>query len=54
MSIQVTQDYKEKQFPIKIISGGRVQKFTIKAAIELRRKLETAICDYQIQEALQQ
>jgi len=53
MSIEVTQDIDNSSFPIRIIIHGSIdQKFTIKAAIELRKKLEMAISDYQVAEAL--
>jgi hypothetical protein len=53
MSIEVTQDIDNNSFPIRIIIHGNIdQKFTIKAAIELRNKLEMAISDYQVAEAL--
>lgn len=51
MSIQVTQDISKKQFPISVIFNTKPQHLTIKAAIELRIKLDTAISDYQVAEA---
>jgi len=40
------------QFPIRIVIDKSIdQIFTIKAAIELRNKLETEISNYQVMEA---
>ena len=53
MSIQVFHDVSEDKFPIKIEIHGHVnESLTVKAAIELSQKLESAISDYQVFEAL--
>ena len=52
MSIKVEQNINNSSFPIRILIDGNIdQKCTIKAAIELRNKLERAISDYQVEEA---
>ena len=54
MSIEVTQSLEERPHPIRVkIDQVMDQKFTIKAAIELRRKLQTAISDYQVAESIE-
>ena len=54
MSITVTQDIKERMFPIRIVIDQQIdQKFSINAAIELRNKLESAISDYQVAKAIE-
>lgn len=51
MPIKVTQDINRKSFPISVILNNKSQVLTIKAAIELRQKLDSAISDYQVAEA---
>jgi len=55
MGIKVTQDINNRSLPITVeLKPDRKHKykFTISAAIELRQKLEIAICDFQVAEAL--
>ncbi len=50
--IRVLSNKQVVQFPIRIVIDKSIdQLFTIKAAIELRRKLETEISNYQVVEA---
>ena len=51
MSIIVVQNVNEKTFPITVNINGKFSYLTLKAAIELRIKLDAAISDYQIEEA---
>ncbi len=50
--IRVLSNKQVVQFPIRIVIDKSIdQLFTIKAAIELRRKLEMEISNYQVVEA---
>lgn len=52
MSISVTNEGAACQHPIRLEIDRQInQTFTIRAAIELRNKLESAISDYQVEEA---
>jgi hypothetical protein len=51
MSIIVVQNISEKTFPVTININGKFSYLTLKAAIDLRIKLDSAISDYQIEEA---
>lgn len=53
MSIKATYIEGEKQFPIVVEFNHVKQRFTKRAAIELRRNLELAISDCLIAEALE-
>jgi hypothetical protein len=53
MTIKVTNDSQNEPFPIRLqIIGAVDQRFTIRAAIELRKKLNDAISDYLVDETL--
>jgi hypothetical protein len=51
MSIIVVQNINEKTFPVTININGKFSYLNLKAAIDLRIKLDSAISDYQIEEA---